>query len=55
MKGFFKKFEDTMAAITFAEAGEHEAALELLQEAENMLLRVKKNYQKFITPARSST
>ncbi len=97
MKGFFKKFEDTMAAIAFAEAGEfetakeilkekqssdnqiqhlrcgavrtinnltsmamlfekagkHEIAVEILQEAENMLREIKKNYQKFLSPAMS--
>ena len=32
MKDFFKKFEEYMMAATFAEAGEHKTALEMLTE-----------------------
>ncbi len=32
MKGFFRKFEDAMAAVAFAEAGEFETAGEIMRE-----------------------
>lgn len=35
MKGFLRKFEDTMAAVAFAEAGEFETAREIIKEKQS--------------------
>ena len=41
MKGFFKKFEDAMAAVAFAEAGEFETAREILTENKSLNKKMK--------------
>jgi K+-sensing histidine kinase KdpD len=40
MKRWVKKFEDAMAAAAFAEAGEHEAAKEVLRSRKTVLLAI---------------
>ncbi len=41
MKRFFKKLEDTMAAVAFAEEGEFDTAKEILKEEEALTTNVK--------------
>jgi len=41
MKGFSKKFEDAMAAVAFAEAGEFETAREIMREEAPLAEKIK--------------